>query len=202
MFSRRQLSVISTSSRLGGKPLSCSSLSSFCANHGSRSWTGGNVDRQRQLGIPLAGVLQGLADERFGERADGVDLLGDRDEDLGADEAELRGIPPREHLEPDELARLEIDLLLVVGNELAGRNAPADAGLELGAEAQFALHLRFEPVVAAAAALLGLVHGDVGAVDQRFAAQAGVVLAGPGDTDRKCRLDAHVASSIGCDMLR
>ena len=83
----------------------------------------------------MAGIGQRLADEAFGQVADQVDFLGDRDEYFRADEAELRRVPPRQHLEPDQLAGLEVDLLLVVRHELAGGDAAAQAAFELVAEA-------------------------------------------------------------------
>src|SRR5687767_6560539 len=108
--------------------------------------------------MPPLGVFESLADQGFGQFPDPVDILGNWDEDLWVHEAELRRVPAREHLEAHQVAALEIDLLLVVRNELAGRDAPPDAGLELVAKAQLALHQRFEPAEAVPAALLGMVH--------------------------------------------
>ena len=127
MFSCRQLSVISISRRLGGKLASTSSLSIFCANHGSRNWTGEMLTDSVSLGFQPRASLQRLADQAFGKLRDQADFFGDRDEDFGADHPERRRIPAREHFEPGQLAGRQVDLLLVIGHELASWDAAADS---------------------------------------------------------------------------
>ena len=136
---------------------------------------GRDVDRQRQLRVPRLRVLECQAHQAFGNLPDQVDLLGDRDEDVGAHQPELRRSPARQHLEPDQLAGADVDLLLVVGNELARRDALANADLQLVAEAQLVFHRRLEPRVVLAAVLLGLRHCDVGLAQQRLEAQLRIV---------------------------
>ena len=124
-------------------------------------------------GQPPAGLLEHPAPDR----QDQVGLLGDGDELRGRDEPALGMAPADERLEAAQLAarqadqRLQVQLELAVGDRAAqlvlDRQAAQDAGAQLGVE----------DLVAAAAALLGAVHGDVGVAQQRV----GVGVARVGD---------------------
>ena len=85
---------------------------------------------------------------------------------------------------------LERDLRLVVDAELAALQAEPELVLEPEQLAELAGHLVVEHLVAAAAALLGRVHRDVGVPDQLLA------LAGPAvvDHDADARAERQLAS--------
>ena len=157
-FSCRQDSVISISSRLGGKFASTSIFSRRWANHGSRSWTGEMLTERVSSGD------QRLDDKAFGQFGDGADVFGDGDEDFRADRAERGRMPAGQHFKAGQAASGEVDLLFVERHEFARRDAVPDAGFQLAAKTQFALHRYLEPAVAVPAMLLGMVHGDIGHV--------------------------------------
>ena len=119
--------------------------------------------------------------------ADQPRLLRHRNEDVGADDAAGRMLPPRQRLEAVELAGAKIELRLVERQELAERYAPAQACLDLVARLEHALHRPVEPERAVAAELLGGIHRDVGAAEQAFDVAAGFV--GAGHADRRADVD-------------
>ena len=127
-----------------------------------------DVYRQSQLGVPVPGIVQGLADQAFGQLGNQADLFGHRDEDFRIDHAEPRRIPPRQHLEADDRAAFKIDLLFIVRHEFAQRNAAADAGGNFGTEPLFVFHVRLKPGQSVPAVALGMVHRDVGHVKLRL----------------------------------
>ena len=172
MFSCRQLSVISISSRLGGKFASTSSLSSFWANHGSRSWIGEMLTDSVSCGSHALASCSAWRDHAFRQIGDHADFLGDRNEDVGLTMPNAASSSAR--ASRSRPARRFRDRS-AVRNRARTRRAECPGECRFRArcaEAQFALHLRFEPEVAVPALLLGVVHGDVGHVHQRLARRA------------------------------
>ena len=101
------------------------------------------------------------------------------------------------HLEPDQFAAFEVDLLFVIRDEFARRDALANSDLQLVAEPQFVFHRGLEPEIAVLALFLGLVHRDIGALHQRSRishqrVEAVFVVVGR-DADRNRRVDAGIA---------
>ena len=123
-LSNSELSVISISSRLAGKPVSVSSLMIFCASHAILQLPGRDVDRQRQRRIPVPRREERLAHDRQRQVGDHAGFLGDRDEDVGTDQAALRMLPARQHLEAAKPAGGQVDLLLEIGHDLAAGMPP------------------------------------------------------------------------------
>jgi hypothetical protein len=181
-FSNSELSVISTSRRSAGKPVLDQQLDDALREPRVLELRGRDVDAERQLLIPGARFLEGLAHDRQRQIADQAAFLGHADELVGRDDAALRMLPAGEHLEAVQRTRREVDLLLEEGDELGLGDAAAKAGFDRVAVLKLAFHRRVEPDRAAAAELLGRVHGDVGAAEQRI--DAGAVLVRTGDAER------------------
>ena len=89
---------------------------------------GGQVHRdgQRPAGIgPGARLREGGVQDVAGERADQPGVLGERDELVGKDQAALGVLPAHQGLGADDLAGADADLGLVVQDELAAVQRPA-----------------------------------------------------------------------------
>src|SRR3546814_2551268 len=76
-------------------------------------------------------------------------------------------LPAREHFEAVKPPGGEIDLLFEIGDDLLARDRGAQPGFQLVPRVQFALHRGVEPGIAVPSSLLGGVHRDVGAAQQR-----------------------------------
>src|SRR3546814_151656 len=156
-FSNNELSVISTSSRSAEKPVSTSSFSNFWASQGSFSCEGEMLTDRVSCGSQPC-FFEGLTHHRHGKIADQAAFLGDADELVGQDDASLRMLPAREHLETVEAAADKVDLLLEIWEELAVGNAAAEARFDGVAALQFPLHAAVEPDIATAAQQIGRAH--------------------------------------------
>ena len=126
------------------------------------------VDRDRQL-VALRPATRGTGASRRSstQRVSGDDqagLLGERHELVGADQAVARVVPAHERLDADDAAADDVGLRLVVQLELAALDRRAQLAGERQAARASAVLLRLVERDAAAA-LLGRVHGDVGALD-------------------------------------
>ncbi len=132
---------------------------------------GRDVDRHRQARRPRARhvgrLAQRLADHELGQRADHAGLLGERDELVGRDHAAGRVRPAHERLDAGDAVAAEVELGLEVQGQavLGDRVAQLADQLQALAGVQVAL-ARVE--LGARAARLGLVHRDVGALEQRL----------------------------------
>ena len=74
-----------------------------------------------------------------------------------------RMIPPRKHLEADDLAIAEVNLRLEEGHELAVLESVANSLLDLSLGDESTLHPSVEPDRTRDAPATGVVHSDVGA---------------------------------------
>ena len=177
------LSVISSSSRLASTPCFCEQARDLDRELRVQERARGEVDGDAQLAalvLPHAHLLQRGVEHVGGQRRDQAGLLGDRDELRRADEAEPRVLPARERLDADDRARLELGLGLEEERDLAVLDRLAQAAGERQAARAEAVEARLEHRVPAAA-LLGGVHRDVGALDQRLHARAVRGVAGHAD---------------------
>jgi len=116
--------------------------------------------------MPAHRIVQGLSDQAFRQFADNPDFFGDGDEDIRADHPEFFRLPPRQHFETDNIAGSKVDLFLVVGNKFTLADAAPYAIFQIAAEADIRLHAGFKPRGAIPSAMLGMIHGDIGMVQQ------------------------------------
>ena len=137
---------------------------------------------------PRAHLAQRVVEDVVGQRDDQARVLGQRDELVGRQPA-VHGVrPAQQHLGAGDHVGAQVDLGLVVQDELlalerraqvAGQRQALDAvAVELG-------HVALD----AGPALLGLVHGDVGALHEHVDVLA--VLGVGGDADAGAELQAH-----------
>ena len=115
-------------------------------------------------------------------------LLRERDELERGDAAAARMVPAHEGLDGDGLAGGEIDDRLVLDDELALLDRALELGLEAVAADDRVAHRGREDREAALAALLGVVHGDVGVAQQLLGVR--VRVAARGDADAEADVDA------------
>ena len=116
------LSVISSVSSRGSRPVSSSTAATVAAMPGEATWRGerltetlsGRVAR----GVPARRLGAGDAQHALADGEDRAGLLGDRDELAGRDEPALGVVPARQRLDADDLAAVERDDRLVVGDQL------------------------------------------------------------------------------------
>jgi hypothetical protein len=118
--------------------------------------------------------------------AEGLDepgRLGDGDELVGGDGAVLTMVPAQQRLDPDHPSARQLDLGLVVHGQLAvldGGPEGSDQGQASGAVLVALGGVHLDPGVSR----LGLVHGHVGALQQRVGIDAMVGTEGDPDTAR------------------
>ncbi len=122
--------------------------------------------RRRVRPRPEHGGAAGLEQHEAADGDDLLGLLGDRDEDLGADPAELRMGPAQQRLHHVAAAGGGVDDRLVVQRQRAVARRPAQALLDQAPLADQAGELGVEHRQTAAPVLLAGVHRDVGGADQ------------------------------------
>ena len=166
MSANSELSVISTTSRSAGKPVSVSKRTILCASQLSASWVGEILTEMLIVGSQPRPAASAARMTFSDNRPISADFLGDRDEHVGPDDPAQRMVPAGQHLEADDRAGREVDLRLEIGHELLVLEAEADALLDLAVGDQRALHAGIEPHRPRDPAALGMVHGDVGAAQQ------------------------------------
>src|SRR6185369_4172475 len=126
-----------------------------------------------EVSRPVAALLEPLAHDTHGKGADQAGGFRHADEGIGLEQAALRRVPAGENFETRELAGLQTDLRLEVGNELARLDAGANIILELRPGEKLLLHLLVEPDRAIPSGALGRIHGDVGAPEAVFGTAVG-----------------------------
>ncbi len=95
--------------------------------------------------------------------------------------------PARQRLQPEQLARLDVENRLIVDFDLAARDGLAQVGFELAPRIGVCGHPFVEEAVAVAALGFGPVEREIGLIHQGVGIDAG--LAGHGDADAGA--DAH-----------
>ena len=98
------LSVISSSSRFGSRPVSRRISSTRAAKCGERNCTGETLTAMRWSG-QRDRRLAGLAQHPVADRVDQPGFFGDRDEDAGRDQAVRRMMPAQQRLDADHAPR-------------------------------------------------------------------------------------------------
>ena len=149
------------------------------------------VDRDADvetLRAPGAHLAQRVVEHVVGQRDDEAGVLGQRDELVGRQPA-VHGVrPAQQHLGARHRIGAQVDLGLVVQDELLAlerRAQVAGQGQALHAVAVELGDVALDP----GAPLLGLVHGDVGALHEHVDVLA--VLGEGGDADAGAELQAH-----------
>ncbi len=179
-------SVISSSSRDGGSPVSSSTE---CTSAGRSPWRNCTGDRLTAIcsGLrPGRRLAAGLAQDPFAHRDDQAALLGERNEGAGRDHAALRMLPAHQRLEADDLA-VDARLRLVMQRQFAALDRRAQLLLQRAPLAQPLVHVGFEEAERAAPLRLGAIERGVGIGDQRV----GVGAVGREDRDADAEADAH-----------
>ena len=138
------------------------------------SWRAGCSRRQRPT------CRQASWSTQLPTLGDEPGLLGERDEVLREQVAELRMLPAHQRLDAGHGAGAEGDDRLVVEHQLALLERAAQGALELEAMAHIGRHLRGVGLEAALAGALGGVHGGVGVAEHLAHALA---RRGGGDAD-------------------
>ncbi len=158
--------MISISRRRAGKLASTSCLISFCANHESRSCTGEMLTDSVSLGSHAMASRKAWAIRLCDSwsitpisSAIGMKTCGPTTPKTG--DFHRASIS-----KPVSSPAADIDLLLVIRHEFTERDAAPDAGFQFAPHAQFVLHRRLVPEVAVPALALGVIHGDVGGIEQ------------------------------------
>ena len=90
---------------------------------------GADVERDGDRFRPGRGGAAGFVDHPVADRRHEPAFLGDRDEDVGRDEAALRMIPADQRLEPDQLLGLGVDQRLDRRGGIASTRAPGEGRL-------------------------------------------------------------------------
>ena len=179
-------SVISSSSRDGGSPVSSSTE---CTSAGRSPWRNCTGDR-------LIAICSGFGQDAASRQAsrmihspigdDQPAFLGERDEGAGRDHAALRMLPAHQRLEADDLA-VDARLRLVVQGQFAALDRRSQFLLQHAPLAQPLVHVGFEEAERAAALRLGAIERGVGVADQR----GGVGAVDREDRDADAQADAH-----------
>ena len=108
------------------------------------------------------------------DRDDQAHLLGERDEDVRADDPALGVTPAQQRLHAADLAAGQAHDRLIVDLKLAGRHRALQVGAQFEPLEHLRVHLRLEQAIAALALALGDVHRRVGVADQFVGVGGGV----------------------------
>ena len=134
------------------------------------------VDGEAQVGlaggVPGHRLLAGAAQRPLADRHDQARLFRHRDEGVGRHQAAARVLPAQQRLDPGDAAGGEVDLRLVEEPELAALDPLAQVVLERQPLERARVHGRRAELETVAPQLLGAVHGDVGAGQQRLGVAA------------------------------
>ena len=165
------LSVSSSSSSAGARPVSPSTRSIMPIRSFCRNWRADRLTAIRNPGMPRLPRLRlraRLAQHPFAERNDQARVLGDRDELRRRHQPLVRLRPAQQRFGAADAPRGEVDQRLVVQHELAVLERAPQVGLGREAAAHALGHLRAEELVVGAARLLGVIHRGVGVAHQRL----------------------------------
>ena len=116
-----------------------------CASQPSVSCVGEMLTEIFSDGSQADASRSASVDNLLGQAPDDVDLLGDRNENVRANDPGQRMIPARQDLETHDLASRQVHLRLEERHELAVLQAEADALFDLALGNQRALHTGIEP---------------------------------------------------------
>ena len=152
---------------------------------------GGQVDRYGE--IPVPPILPGFqlrhsrSQYPFPYRNDLAVRLGNRDEFIWRDIAELRVLPSDQGFEADNPVVLERKLWLINQTELFSLHRPSEGIVDLEGTARSCLHFRCEEAIIVAPVLLGPIHGSIRTAPERIEIHAiGRI---NGNTDRNSQVD-------------
>ena len=150
---------------------------------------GRQVDRDGQVRVlepPLGALAQRGVEHPAREVGDRAGALGERDELVGLQQPVLGVLPAHERLDARHAVALERDLRLVVQDELVALDRAPQLAQEAEPGRRVGIALGRVGLDAALGAL-GVVHRDVGALDQRR--DVAPVLGREGDADARVELD-------------
>ena len=132
--------------------------------------------------VPVGGVPDRPPQETERQLANQAQVLGQRNESVGSSMPRVGWFHRGQHFETEGAAVGEVDQRLVVGNDGAGADRPAQVGLQRGAVAQRRVDASGRRRRSwLGGACLGPVHRHVGPLDERFT--IGCVVGEEGDAD-------------------
>ena len=132
--------------------------------------------------LPVAELPGGAVEDEEAERDDQAGALGHRDEIGRRDAAELRVVPADQRLEAGDRLVVEPDDGLIEDLDLLAAEGPAEVRLQRGEVGAVLAERRAEGLDAVAAEPLGVVHADLGVLDQLLGLDLLAVV--HGDADR------------------
>ncbi len=156
------------------------------------------------MGSPAHKLLARGLQHLPAQREDEAGLLGERDE-VGRAHQALHGMPPAHQRFRAAQARAAVHDGLQVHGELLPRDALAKIRLQLRARRHLGLHVRIEEPLGVPPGRLGLVHGEIGALEQLVHAAPLVAEEGDADAGRAVvLLRPHLerAVELGQQLLR
>ena len=123
-----RLSVSSSSSRSGARPLSARAEVHLRGQHAGGELPGGELTETRPSSGMARGIRRRPAQRPATERHDQVGAFGDRDEGRGRDRAARRVVPAQQGLRPGAAPVGQADAGLVVQRQLAAADGAAQVG--------------------------------------------------------------------------
>ena len=157
--------MISSSSRLAGRPDAASAATIFSASVPLLELHRRDVDREPDVVGPCRGLRAGRRQHPFAELVDQAGLFGDRNEFGGRDHAAFGMPPAHQRLAAGDAvvreadAGLVVDLQRLVGDRLAQIHFQFAARLDLG------VHVGLEEAIGPAARRLGGIHRQIGVLE-------------------------------------
>ena len=158
--------MISTSSLLAGSPAAARAPDHDGHEILVHELYGRKVDGDLDVGGPLHGVGTGSPQDPFAQGHDQADLLGNRDEFGGRDQAALGMLPADQRLAAGDPSVLEVDERLVVELELPVGERHPQRELEGPPRLHPRVHFRLEKPVGAASIGFGAIKRHVGVLQQ------------------------------------
>src|SRR5690606_13549598 len=124
-------------------------------------------------------------------------LLGDGNELFGGYQAPLGMPPAQQRFGADDAAGMQVDLRLVAQHQLATVQRPPQAVLQVQPLGGLAVHVVDIELEGIPPVLLGMVHGDIGVLDQRFGVGTVIGPDADADADRQVQLMAIQLVRLG-----
>src|SRR6266404_2211399 len=133
---------------------------------------GGNINgnplERQSRDLPDARLPACFAQQPTADLDNQATIFGDGHELGGKDESSVRLLPAYQRLDSRDLTRVEIYLRLIMQQELFSPESAAQAAFERLPLDSLQVHFRLEELEIVAPVFLGVVHGRVRILDQRF----------------------------------
>src|ERR1700674_5406740 len=128
--------------------------------------------RRKTFILPFPGLRTGGPEHPFANWHDQAAVFGNSYESIGRHETQVRMLPTKKSLQPDDLPRGNIHLRLIHQKKFFFWECPPHAALQRQSLHNLSIHLLREEPKVIASFVFGAVHSRIGVLDDRFGVRA------------------------------